>query len=591
MKINIFGVGRSGTKAVQLYLSYLIAKKEGKVLINYEPYYWKNRRTLNLNYEGIYHHVNSSLIIDSKSQLTDNHIGYLLKLIDCSESVVTKFIRANGRIGAINQITRPNFTVVIIRDLYKILRSLSKFEWDLLGSGLVYNNDWNRLVLEVREKEIITHNDLDYYLKHISDARDKNAFYWYIMNKLALDYEGINTFYIDYDNISLIEEIAYKNGLLVNNYDIDNKIFKGSNLHKDYPLIEINESNKFSYSLFGSLNKLNLNKCFDDVNNSKDSYIEDIKSNELYDFFVKDIKEKIKLKKDFLLENNNRKYGNSLSIKSIKKDKKKIEDKVEKIFNMNSYNMKYKYFISQELINYLLHCNKEKIFILGTNIRAKRVYEFITEINEVFNKKIEVKSFIEFDEKKSENFGYKKNVIGLDKENIKNIDRIIVTSVWEKEFFNQFLNFNIKPQKLIFSNDIYTITHWDNIDITEKERISYLEKSNIWAPIISKDLYCFIDKNQESEVIIFGAGKKGIEVFELIENTNRYLNKKIKVTAFMDNDCNKWGKEILGREINEPQFDKIEKVDKVIVASMWVEEITHQLLKMGIKREQIVCAI
>ena len=40
MNIVVYGVGRSGTKAIQLYLAYMAAIRSGKVHINYEPYLW-----------------------------------------------------------------------------------------------------------------------------------------------------------------------------------------------------------------------------------------------------------------------------------------------------------------------------------------------------------------------------------------------------------------------------------------------------------------------------------------------------------------------------------------------------------------------
>ncbi|MDP9740812.1 UNVERIFIED_ORG: hypothetical protein QFZ59_002642 [Bacillus sp. B2I3] len=135
MKINIFGVGCSGTKAIQLYIAYLIAKKEGMVRNNYEPYYWMNRRVKDLSKEGINFHINSD-IINMDGIISEEHINFLTSLISEHVSTVTKFIRANGRIKAINRIMKPDYTIVIIRDLYEVLTSLSKNEWDFLGKGL-----------------------------------------------------------------------------------------------------------------------------------------------------------------------------------------------------------------------------------------------------------------------------------------------------------------------------------------------------------------------------------------------------------------------------------------------------------------------
>ena len=60
MHISIYGVGRSGTKAIQLYLSYLLAQKHGQVWINFEPYFGSIKTNF-VNYEGFIiiqlHHI------------------------------------------------------------------------------------------------------------------------------------------------------------------------------------------------------------------------------------------------------------------------------------------------------------------------------------------------------------------------------------------------------------------------------------------------------------------------------------------------------------------------------------------------------
>ena len=40
MKINIFGVGRSGTKGIQMYLTLCMLERFKKIGINYEPFLW-----------------------------------------------------------------------------------------------------------------------------------------------------------------------------------------------------------------------------------------------------------------------------------------------------------------------------------------------------------------------------------------------------------------------------------------------------------------------------------------------------------------------------------------------------------------------
>ncbi|QNF28476.1 hypothetical protein [Metabacillus elymi] len=293
MKINIFGVGRSGTKAIQLYLSYLLIKKEGKVRINYEPYYWMNRKTQQLNFEGIFHHITSNLSLN-EGQLSKQHTNYLNSLISGNKSVVTKFIRANGRIKAINQIMQPDLTIVVIRDLHGVLNSLSKHGWDLLGENLVYPNDWSRFLQEIKEKNIIPNQELEYCLNHITDRMDRNAFYWYIMNILAIDSHKYVNYYIEYSDIKLIEKIATQYNLLKKYYSIHDKRFTGSNIYNESFITEVHDvHNSRSIPQIGSYDVLSknaknipLSKIINTKNLNKDS-------NDFYDYLNNNIKKKL----------------------------------------------------------------------------------------------------------------------------------------------------------------------------------------------------------------------------------------------------------------------------------------------------------
>lgn len=241
MKINIFGVGRSGTKAIQLYFSYLIAKKFGNVWINYEPYFWKDRLLSNRCYEGIYHHINSPLFITSKYEVRKLHKLYLKRLVNNKKHVISKFIRACGRVKLINKVLKPDYTIIIIRDLYEVLDSILVKNWDLLGNNLNYSfyvrNDWDKLKKEVRNKKII--NDFVHIQNRIKNKMDMNAFYWYVMNIALLKIKDKNTFFVKYDNLSRIKKIGKSIGL-----DKNKEIFRGYHLHNNYIL----EGNNLSSS-------------------------------------------------------------------------------------------------------------------------------------------------------------------------------------------------------------------------------------------------------------------------------------------------------------------------------------------------------
>lgn len=292
MKINIFGVGTSGTKAIQLYLTYLLIEKEGMVKVNYEPYYWLNRKTNELNYEGIFHHITSNLIL-KEGQLTKLHADYLLSLYENDTkkdiSIVTKFIRANGRIEEINKVMKPDLTIVVIRDVYSVLASLSSKPWDLLGEYLVYPNDWERLLDEIKTTEILPEKDLSNILKAISSKQDRNAFYWYIMNMLAIQSNKYVDLYVPYSKLEMMENLPDKFGLH-SHHSIYNERFKGSNIYNDSVIID---HPGITPPKIGSINIINSEEKSSFKSELKKKTFANPYKNKLYDFFNGTIERKL----------------------------------------------------------------------------------------------------------------------------------------------------------------------------------------------------------------------------------------------------------------------------------------------------------
>jgi len=308
MHIVIYGVGRSGTKAVQLYLSYLIAQMEEKVWINYEPYFWLDRKTKAVNFEGFYHHSHAPHFAESANEFGKSHIRFLKKLSDHSESVVTKFIRGNGRVKAINEVFQPDQTIIIIRDLYEVLLSVMKTEWDFWSVGWDYQVSWEEFIDEVKRKNIV--DNLDWCMNQIEDRLDQNAFYWYTMNLTALRSEVQNIHWIAYKQIGEIEDLAkYIFKVEVLPEPFRSKKFSGENLHVDYPLESIESTGFRSHLLNQVLYKSQLFKkygWFIPPQNTgslatinKDYYLVEeknigtsvvIQKKDLYEFFNEDIK-------------------------------------------------------------------------------------------------------------------------------------------------------------------------------------------------------------------------------------------------------------------------------------------------------------
>jgi len=256
MRITIFGVGRSGTKAVQLYLSYLIAQRENKVWINYEPYFWENRFTNVLNYEGYFHHMHSPHIVRTVDEISRSHVRFLKKLSISKMSSTTKFIRGNGRMDAINAILQPDHSIAIIRDVYQVLISVLKTDWDFWSVGFGHHQNWPAFIEEVRKKDII--DNFDWCLSRINDRIDQNAFYWYVMNKSLLTSKWPNTYFINYSEIKIMEEIARNILDPAIDLSINNNLFTGDCIHENYPLQSTREHKFLFHKMNGLLYKSKL---------------------------------------------------------------------------------------------------------------------------------------------------------------------------------------------------------------------------------------------------------------------------------------------------------------------------------------------
>ncbi len=192
MKVNIFGVGRSGTKALQLWIAYALIKKYGKAYINYEPYYFQSRLG-GVNYKGFWTYLKNPFFISREKKLTRSHARFIKKL-DAKGAVVTKFIRANGHISQIIELLPAYRHILVIRDLYDVLSSILMQRWDFYRIGTEGGfassriDFFEKLVKDAKNVGLVDkgHQKIIDRLMHKNDRITKNAFYWYWMNKFAL---------------------------------------------------------------------------------------------------------------------------------------------------------------------------------------------------------------------------------------------------------------------------------------------------------------------------------------------------------------------------------------------------------------------
>jgi len=227
MRINIYGVGRSGTKAVQLWAAYLLAQEFGAVWVGYEPFRYQDR-TLKPSSRGRTLHRNTPLFLDDEREASEDFRRFCEDL-GRHDVGVTKFVRANGRINAIEKIMQPDLSLLIVRDLYQVLASIAVRTWNLVED----NFEWNRLCRSARR--LYPFLEERGRLRPTTDKLTRDAIYWFTMNQYALDNLD-NTLAISYDNLGSVEVVLARHGLWSHLAPISDPMFRGDNIHHNYPL-------------------------------------------------------------------------------------------------------------------------------------------------------------------------------------------------------------------------------------------------------------------------------------------------------------------------------------------------------------------
>src|SRR5262249_42525125 len=140
-----------------------------------------------------------------------------------------------GRIAAIEEIAEPDYSFLVIRDLYDVLSSVLRCEWDFFGVGWQHTIDWNLFVEQVRHAAMV--DNLNWCLDRIGDKVDCNAFYWYVMNLSALKAEVPSLYLLRFEKLSEIESLAATIlGELPITESINDPKFDGDLIHTNYPL-------------------------------------------------------------------------------------------------------------------------------------------------------------------------------------------------------------------------------------------------------------------------------------------------------------------------------------------------------------------
>jgi len=265
LKINIFGVGRSGTKSLQLFIAYGLLQKYATIQLNYEPYFWATRLLGVKSFEGIGHHLNTKHFTDKTSDFSNKHQQYLRKM-SAADVVVNKFIRANGRTKPITEITGANYNLFLVRDQEGVLNSVDKQSFDFTSIG-------SRFKINYKENFLKDAKDVGLTLrKNDSD----NQMVWRAYNEYArrddnlieIAYERLNDpnylsqklSFLELDK-NLFEQYANLRGnqihnesVLKNQAKIDNNSL--SDKVKFYSLFRLNRRTSFSNQKLGDVVRL-----------------------------------------------------------------------------------------------------------------------------------------------------------------------------------------------------------------------------------------------------------------------------------------------------------------------------------------------
>jgi len=252
INVNIFGVMRSGTKLIQLYSCLSILERFKTCYVSYEPFYWFDRSCSYASKLGIDENQRLPILME-KEKICRFKSKFINKLGPPKKNpIVTKYVRANGRINFINDITGIKKTIIIIRPLKGVLNSIYSCDWDLLGKNLWGIDEWIKLKKEVLDFG----NKFPYkkWLKNIDQKKeiDRNAFYWAVLNHFALS----NIF--NYENILLLNFDEILNDYKKNLKQIDKFIglappklnfeyISGGSMHTDDYIYNINNQIQYFF--------------------------------------------------------------------------------------------------------------------------------------------------------------------------------------------------------------------------------------------------------------------------------------------------------------------------------------------------------
>ena len=98
-----------------------------------------------------------------------------------------------------------------------------------------------------------------------------------------------------------------------------------------------------------------------------------------------------------------------------------------------------------------------------------------------------------------------------------------------------------------------------------------------------KPFYMHYRIERRMKVIIFGLGN-----YYQIQRPKLASLTDIEIVAFADNNAELWDKNIDERRVISPAEILSKSFDKLIIVSLYVSEIYHQLVSLGVDRDRII---
>lgn len=195
MKVCILGNARSGTTALYTLMQEIMSENHPDMRYAYEPFLW-DRTVFNdifhnvtekfsywdsTSVEGMYQHQKLPLFVEESYVIKNNdYLEEVLETDNPDQNVLSKFIRANGRIRLLNRLCpEMKFIFTIRNPLDSVNSVLTKFSY---YGGEFHRDDYPRFI-----NGINTIYNLNYSADQVKTQIERELLYWYYMNRFALE--------------------------------------------------------------------------------------------------------------------------------------------------------------------------------------------------------------------------------------------------------------------------------------------------------------------------------------------------------------------------------------------------------------------